>query len=319
MKYLFMASLIAFTLVSCGNDGDKDSQKKEENSLELLTSKDKWSYSFGYQSGNSLMSAQNPNKTQFANNKEHFIKGFKDGFRELAPDVKQSCVENIRKMTQGSGGSTFDATYAKEGCNCIGLLTANDLYNNFESAGATSILDIKKVEAGFEDGVNEKAKRVSDEDFQSLQGEFQAEVQKMQAAKAVETEAKFKPRWEEIKAIEGIQELDKGIYLETLKKGTGAKPAVGEDVEASYVLRDFDGNIKETSEKQPNGRFQANLSPGSLIEGWVIGFQSMREGGKYRLYVPSASAYGQEPLDFEIEFFKKAPGGTLVTPRGPAR
>lgn len=319
MKYLFMASLIAFTLVSCGNDEEKDSKNKEEKTVELLTSKDKWSYSFGYQAGNSFMNAQNPNKTQFVNNKEHFIKGFKKGFRELAPDVKEACVENIRKMTQGSGGATFDATYAEEGCNCIGLLTANDLYTNFESAGATSILDIKKVEAGFSDGVNEKAKRVSDQDFQSLQSEFQAEIQRLQAAKTAEVEEKFKPRWEEIKAIEGVQELDKGIYLQTLKKGTGAKPAVGDDVEASYVLRDFDGNVKETSEKLPDGKFQANLSRGSLIEGWVIGFQGMREGGKYRLYVPSGSAYGKEPLDFEIEFFKKAPGGTLVKPRGPAR
>ncbi len=312
-----MMALLAFTVVACGNDKEDDGKKKEEKPVELKTDKDKWSYFMGYQAGSPLMSAQNPNKSQFAQQKAEFIQGFNDGYRELSNDEKSACYQTIQAM-MGAGaqdGSTFDASKAKEGCKCIGLLTANDAYKRFEPYGATLFINVEQMAAGFSDGVNEKPKRVSDEDFQGLQSSFNAEAERLRSEKMAKTEAEFKPRWDEIKAIEGIQELDKGIYLETIKQGTGGKPSIGEDIEASYVLRQFDGNVKETSEKLPDGKFQANLAPGSLIEGWVIGFQSMQVGGKYRLYVPSASAYGLEPLDFEIEFFQKGPGGTLAQPR----
>ncbi|MDB3906840.1 FKBP-type peptidyl-prolyl cis-trans isomerase [Crocinitomicaceae bacterium] len=314
MKYVLMMALFSLTLVACGNE--EKEKKKEEKPVELKTDKDKWSYYMGYQAGNSLMSPQNPNKSQFAQNKAKFIEGYKNGFRAISNDEKAECYKSIQGMMGGSqDGSTFDASKANEGCNCIGILTANDAYTRFEPFGPTKFVNLGKMEAGFVDGVNEKAKRVSDEDFQGLQASFNAEAERLRTENMASKEVEFKPRWDEIKAIEGIQELDKGIYLETIKNGTGGKPVIGEDVQASYVLRQFDGNVKETSEKLPDGKFQANLAIGSLIEGWVIGFQSMEVGGKYRLYVPSASAYGVEPLDFEIEFFKKGPGGTLAPPR----
>jgi len=310
-----MMALLSVTLVACGND--EEEKKKEDKPVELKTDKDKWSYYMGYQAGNPLMSAQNPNKSQFAQYKAEFMSGFKKGFRAISNEEKSACYKNVQDM-MGAGaqdGSTFNAAKAKEGCECIGILTASDAYTRFEPFGPTKLVNLDRMEAGFNDGLHEKAKRVSDEEFQGLQASFNAEVERLRSEKLASVEAEFKPRWDEIKAIEGIQELEKGIYLETITKGTGGKPVVGEDVEASYVLRQFDGNVKETSEKLPDGKFQANLAMGSLIEGWVIGFQSMEVGGKYRLYVPAASAYGTEPLDFEIEFFKKAPGGTLAQPR----
>ncbi|PWL28243.1 MAG: hypothetical protein DCO96_09730 [Fluviicola sp. XM-24bin1] len=316
MKYLLMMALLATTLVACGDKDEEKETKKEEKPVELKTEKDKWSYFMGYQASSPLMSAQNPNKAQFAKYKNEFIAGFKNGFREISNEERSTCYQQVQNMLGGSQqGATFNEANAKEGCNCIGLLTASDAYSQFESMGPTKIINVAQLEAGFIDGISEKPKRISDSETQALQMSFQKEAQRLQAEKAAATEAEFKPRWEEIKAIEGIQELEKGIYLETIKKGSGAKPAIGDDIEASYVLRQFDGTVKETSEKLPDGKFQANLAPGSLIEGWVIGFQSMQVGGKYRLYVPSASAYGVEPLDFEIEFFQKGPAGTLAQPR----
>lgn len=319
MKYVLMMALLAFTVVSCGND-EEAGKKKEEKPIELKTPKDKWSYYMGYQSTKNILNPQDPNKGQYLQRKGLIIEGFKEGYREISKEELSAYSADIQNMLGGnSSGSTFNVDAADAGCKGMGIITAYQSYMNFKQFGPTSIINLDKMIAGFTDGINEKPNRVSDEEFQSFQSTFNDEIERLSALKAAEVEAEFKPRWEEIKAIEGIQELDKGIYLETLKKGTGGKPSVGDDIEASYILREFDGTLKETSEKLPDGKFQANLAPGSLIEGWVIGFQSMQVGGKYKLYVPSESAYKIEPLEFEIEFFQKGPAGSLAQPRGPRR
>lgn len=315
MKYLFLAALLATGLVACGDDKEKDEKSEVQKPVELKSDKDKISYSIGIQQGSQIMGSQNPNRDKF--DKGQLIAGFKAGFTEVSEQKKSACMMTLQNMMGGGQGMPFNEAYAKEGCNCIGMLTASDIYAQFSKFEMADRIDQEMLNRGFEDGLNGVANKVSEQDqqalFEALNKDFMA-ADEMRLAKI---EEQYKSRWDEIKAIPGIKELDNGIYLQTLKQGSGGKPSVGEDIEASYVLKRFDGSIKETSEKLPEGKFQANLSPGSLIQGWVIGFQQMQVGGKYRLYVPSAMAYGQEPLDFEIEFFQKGAAGTLFKQQMP--
>jgi len=305
MKHLFILGLLAVGLMACNDDSESTETKAEEQKpVELKTDNDKIAYSLGFQRGSSIMSSQNPNRDKF--DKKELIAGFGAGFKEIGLDQEQSCMMSIQNMVGGSQGAPFNDDFAKEGCNCIGLLTAADIYKQFSQFDMIDRIDAEKLKRGFSDGLNGVENSISEEEqdriFQELNTEMMAVQQKIVDA-----------RWAEIKAKPGIKELDKGIYLETITEGTGASPKENDDIEASYVLRLFSGMVKETSERLPDGRFQANLhtGPDGLIEGWVIGFQAMKEGGKYRLYLPKEMAYGQEPLDFEIEFFKKGPAGTL--------
>ncbi|XOV67434.1 MAG: FKBP-type peptidyl-prolyl cis-trans isomerase [Fluviicola sp.] len=325
MKYVLMMTLLAFTLTGCGEDKE---EKKEDKPIELKTEKDKWSYFMGYQSTSNVTNAQNPNRSQFLQNKEHIIEGFKEGYRDLSQEELNTIMQNVKEMMGGTGnGSTFNADAAEKGCKAMGKSIAYQSYKNFEPYGATKLINLDKFTAGFIDGIHEKPNRVSDEEFKSFQNSFNEEVARLQQEamslkeeQGIAAEAKYAPRWEKIKEIDGIKELENGIYLETIKEGSGPKPAIGDDIEASYVLRQFDGTVKQDSKDvTPDGKFQANLAPGSLIDGWIIGFQAMKVGGKYRLYVPAASAYKDEPLEFEIEFFQKGPAGSLAQPRGPRR
>jgi FKBP-type peptidyl-prolyl cis-trans isomerase FkpA len=100
-----------------------------------------------------------------------------------------------------------------------------------------------------------------------------------------------------------------GVYYVTDVAGTGSTPALTNVITAyykGYTLAEvvFDGNIG-------NGKpaFSALLG-GGLIEGWKIGFQKFKSGGKGKLIIPSRYAYGtsgsgsigaNEILVFEIE------------------
>lgn len=311
-----MFAVVAFTMVACSND--EEEKKKEEPPVELKTDKDKWSYYMGYQAGNPLMSAQNPNKSQFAQYKKQFIDGFKNGYRELSMEEQQACMQSIQQMMGGSrDGSTFDASQADKGCNCIGMLTANDTYMRLEPVGPTSFINLDKFEAGFVDGVNEKAKRVSDDEFQGLQSSINAEAERLQAAKAEEDAVKFKDVKEAGEAFlaenaknAGVKVTESGLQYEVLKAGSGAKPTATSRVTVHYHGTLIDGSVFDSSvdRGQP-----ATFGLNQVISGWTEGVQLMSKGAKYRFYVPQELAYGANSsgiikpfstLIFEVELLE---------------
>jgi FKBP-type peptidyl-prolyl cis-trans isomerase FkpA len=106
-----------------------------------------------------------------------------------------------------------------------------------------------------------------------------------------------------------------GLYYIELKKGTGGSPAETDVVKVHYTGRLLDGTIFDSSEGREPIEFPLN----QVIPGWTEGLQLMKKGGKARLIIPSALAYGSRgggdmippfaPLEFEVELldFSKAP------------
>jgi FKBP-type peptidyl-prolyl cis-trans isomerase FkpA len=102
-------------------------------------------------------------------------------------------------------------------------------------------------------------------------------------------------------------------YIETVK-GKGGHPAPTDIVKVNYTGKFLDGKVFDSSEGQPPAEFPLNR----VIPGWTEGLQLMSKGGKAKLILPSAIAYGPNgnqgvppysPLYFEVELvdFKPAP------------
>lgn len=100
-----------------------------------------------------------------------------------------------------------------------------------------------------------------------------------------------------------------GLKYSDLKVGDGPTPRLGQRVQVHYV--GWLANGTEFNNSYKLGRpAEFSLGP-ALIPGWNEGLQSMKVGGKRRLIVPPALAYGQrgrppiippnETLTFEIE------------------
>ena len=103
-----------------------------------------------------------------------------------------------------------------------------------------------------------------------------------------------------------------GMKYVDLKVGDGASPRMGQAVQVHYTGwlengREFDSSYKRA---QPA---DFSLGPG-LIPGWNEALQSMKVGGKRRIILPPALAYGQSgkpptippnaTLTFEIELLR---------------
>ncbi len=76
-----------------------------------------------------------------------------------------------------------------------------------------------------------------------------------------------------------------GIYYEVINPGNGAVPPKGSTIIVGYVGKFLNNKIYEQSTSYTN-----KLS--GLMEGWQIGIPLIKKGGRIKLVIPSAYAYG---------------------------
>ncbi|HEY4877349.1 MAG TPA: FKBP-type peptidyl-prolyl cis-trans isomerase, partial [Puia sp.] len=88
-----------------------------------------------------------------------------------------------------------------------------------------------------------------------------------------------------------------------LKEGTGPKPTATDKVRCHYEGSFIDGNVFESSIK--NGK-PVDFNVNGVIPGWTQALQLMPVGSKWRLFIPSDLAYG----DQGSQAIK--PGSTLI-------
>jgi FKBP-type peptidyl-prolyl cis-trans isomerase/DnaJ domain len=83
-------------------------------------------------------------------------------------------------------------------------------------------------------------------------------------------------------------------YLEIVP-GTGPTPQPGQTIVAEYTgWLQSDGTLFDSSFKEGRTPFEFPLGQGSVIKGWDEGFSTMQVGGKRRLIIPPALAYGEK-------------------------
>ena len=108
-----------------------------------------------------------------------------------------------------------------------------------------------------------------------------------------------------------VKVTDSGLQYEVLKEGTGASPTATETVEVHYHGTLLDGTVFDSSvDRGQTIEFPLNR----VIPGWTEGVQLMKEGAKYRFYIPYDLAYGARgsapkippyaALIFDVELFQ---------------
>ena len=102
-----------------------------------------------------------------------------------------------------------------------------------------------------------------------------------------------------------------GLQYEVLTEGTGRSPKATDTVRCHYHGTLIDGTVFDSSyqRNQP-----ADFGLNQVIAGWTEGVQLMKEGAKYRFYLPYHLAYGEHgagnsippfaTLVFDVELLK---------------
>lgn len=130
-----------------------------------------------------------------------------------------------------------------------------------------------------------------------------AEENRLQEAEAFLAANQSKP---------GVITTASGLQYQVIQEGAGAKPGLNDHVKIKARGTFLDGKEFENTDKLVKGHGLYWVS--GAFPGWKEGFQLMRVGGKYRLFLPSRLAFGQigrEPdvpsnalLIYEIELLE---------------
>ncbi len=105
---------------------------------------------------------------------------------------------------------------------------------------------------------------------------------------------------------EGVTTTASGLQFLVLEKGDGKgdSPKATDNVTVHYEGTTIDGKVFDSSyERGAPATFPLNR----VIAGWTEGVQLMKEGAKYRFYIPSDLAYGERGAGRDI-----GPNSTLI-------
>ncbi len=129
-------------------------------------------------------------------------------------------------------------------------------------------------------------------------------VQKVKAEKAAGNKKIGEAFLEENKTKPGVVVLPSGLQYTIIKAGDGPKPAATDKVKCNYEGRLIDGTVFDSSEKQGQ---PIEFGVNGVIPGWTEALQLMPVGSKWRLFIPSNLAYGDQQPSPVIK-----PGSTLI-------
>merc|ERR1712210_43636 len=88
--------------------------------------------------------------------------------------------------------------------------------------------------------------------------------------------------------------LKGGVQVEELKEGTGPEVKQGNMVGMHYAGKLSSNNKQFDACSSPQKPFKFKIGTGQVIRGWDVGVLGMKVGGKRRLTIPAAMAYGKE-------------------------
>jgi peptidylprolyl isomerase len=101
------------------------------------------------------------------------------------------------------------------------------------------------------------------------------------------------------------------LEMEDIVVGGGPEATGGSKVSVHYVGVSFSTGEEFDASWNRGQPFEFRLGKGQVIQGWDTGVQGMRVGGRRRLTIPSAMAYGargaggvikpHEPLIFVVD------------------
>ena len=99
---------------------------------------------------------------------------------------------------------------------------------------------------------------------------------------------------------EGVVTLPSGLQYQVLKEGNGKSPKATDKVVCHYEGMLIDGTMFDSSIQRGE---PATFPLNGVIAGWTEGLQLMKEGGKYRFFIPYQLGYGERGAGASIPPF----------------
>ncbi|MCX7872400.1 MAG: FKBP-type peptidyl-prolyl cis-trans isomerase [Verrucomicrobiae bacterium] len=190
-----------------------------------------------------------------------------------------------------------------------------DIGNNFKRNDIE--IDVKALAAGMADALAGKT-ALTDAEMRETINAFRTEMMEKFQKKQDEQAKKNLKEGEDFLATnakkEGVKVTQSGLQYQVIKSGKGKTPKATDTVKTHYHGTLIDGTVFDSSVERNE---PAVFPVSGVIPGWTEALQMMKEGDKWKLFIPAKLAYGERGagqkippnsvLVFEIELLEVLP------------
>jgi len=193
----------------------------------------------------------------------------------------------------------------------LGLIMGQRLQQDFEN------LDVDMLAQAIKDTYAGDLKMTEAEVRETMQAFQQKKMLEQQEAQAKAAEANLKAGQKFMKENgkkKGVVTTESGLQYQVLTAGSGAKPALTDQVKVHYEGKLLNGEVFDSSYKRGE---PVTFGLNQVIPGWQEGLQLMSVGSKWKIFIPSDLAYApggtggpigpNETLIFEVELLEINP------------
>lgn len=192
--------------------------------------------------------------------------------------------------TKPAASSASPAVAPSDAAYALGMLMGANAASN-----GLADLDVASFAAGFKDGLTGSQTKMSQADAQAA---VQAALQAAHDRKLAANLAAGKAFLADNAKKAGVSVTASGLEYEVLTAGAGVKPTASDTVKVNYEGRLLSGKVFDSSYQRGE---PAVFPLANIIPGWIEALQLMPVGSKYRVYLPSELAYGEQGAGDVIE------------------
>jgi FKBP-type peptidyl-prolyl cis-trans isomerase FklB len=178
----------------------------------------------------------------------------------------------------------------------LGMSMASNLMNS-----GLRQLDVESFVKAFTEIMNSSTPSMSPQEANEIIQQFFSKKQEEMLGNNLEEGNAF---LQENGKKENVITLPSGLQYEILTEGRGEKPKATDKVKCHYHGTLLNGTVFDSSVQRGQ---PAVFGVNQVIKGWVEALQLMAVGSKWRLFIPSDLAYGEQGAGGSIE-----PNATLI-------
>lgn len=235
-----------------------------------------------------------------------------------------SRLTNLRSaVLSATVSATLFATAAQAAENAVDLTTEDNqisysigvnIGQNLAGQGLMDSIDLEVFFAGIRDVVTGEPQLTQEQMMAALQT-FQQQLMDQQNAVMEEARAASEAFLTANAQEDGVVTTASGLQYLVLASGAagGTSPTLQDSVLAHYHGTFIDGSVFDSSVDRGE---PAQFGVSQVIAGWTEALQLMKAGDKWRLFIPSALAYGDQgsgpigphaALIFDVELLEVNP------------
>lgn len=157
-------------------------------------------------------------------------------------------------------------------------------------------LDLEAVVKGVRDALSKAKPGMTDEQIGKALDQFHqmAQVKATERVKLIAEKSKKEGTAflaDNLKKNKELNVLKSGLQVQVVKQGAGKSPAKTDTVKVHYTGTFIDGRVFDSSvQRKEPAEFPVNR----VIAGWSEALQLMKVGDKWKIFIPSDLAYGEE-------------------------